>query len=229
MRRSAAAILGACAIATVGAFPSNAQIVAPLLEKHAVEGGYAYKWFDRDVPSLDDAQWEVASFFGRFGAFDWLTLSAEGGLWGIENDTAPYQPYTRWVIGGGATAPLYRAQRWNLVATVTYNEVYDHDESDSRFDKRTRGWNAGVLAGTSFDWSGQRLDLWAGPMFVDDLIENYAWGLDDPITSEPETKFGGAAGAYAVLFDYISGFAYVLYADHPQLRLGISVRSRGGD
>lgn len=221
-------LLGAWVFAISASAPSSAQIVAPLLEKHAIEGGYAYKWFDRDFPApLHEAAWEVASFFGRFGAFDWLTLSAEWGLWNLDDGAAPDQPYTRWVIGAGATAPLYRAPRWHVVATVAYNEVYDHDGSKSRFDKRTRGWNVGVLAATSIEWSGQRVELWAGPMFVDDVVENYAWGLDEPITSEPDVKFGGAAGAYAVLFDYISGFAYVLHADHPQLRLGVSMRSRG--
>jgi hypothetical protein len=229
MRPLAISVLGAFVIAT-GALAPRAQIIAPVLEKHAVELGYAYKWFDRDVPApVDEAQWEVASFFGRFGAFDWLTLVAEGGLWGIEHDDFPGQPYSRWVIGGGLSARLYRARHWDLTATVVYSEVYDHDDSDFRFDKRTRGWNAGVLAGSSFMFSGQRLDLWAGPMFVDDLIENYTWGFDEPLTSEPETQWGVAAGAYTVIFDYISGFAYVLYADHPQVRLGIGLRSRGDE
>ncbi len=209
---------------------SDAQIIAPLLEKHAVEAGYAYKWFDRDIPApVDDAEWEVASLFGRFGAFDWLTITAEGGLWNVERKNFPDEPYTRWVVGGGVSAPVLRAQRWSIIATAAYNEVFDHDNTPSRFDKRTRGWNAGVLAGTSLAFWGQRVDLWGGPMFVDDLIERYAWGVDVPVTIEPDTKFGGAAGAYAVLFEYVSGFAYVLYADHPQLRLGVSVRSRGDE
>jgi hypothetical protein len=210
--------------------PCHAQIVAPLLEKQAFEVGYAYKWFDRDVPSPQlEAEWDVGSFFARFGALDWLTLAAEGGLWGVEAADGTNQDYSRWVVGGAASARLHRAKRWNLTATITYNEVYDHDKSKNRSDKRTRGWNAGVLAGTTFAPAGQRLDLWAGPMFVDDLVESYAWGVDDPLAYNADTKLGGAAGAYAVLFDYISGFAYVLYADHPQWRVGVSLRTRGGE
>ncbi len=209
---------------------ARAQIVAPLLENHAIEGGYAYKWFDRDVPTpVDAAEWEVASIFVRFGGFDWLTISAEGGLWNVDHDGYPDDPYTRWVVGGGLAAAVYRAPRWSLTATVNYNEVFDHDNSDSQYDKRTRGWNIGLLAGTSFDLAGQRLDVWAGPMFVDDLIDWYSFGVDDPLTVEPDNQFGAAAGLYAVVFDYISGFTYVLYADEPQLRVGIALRSRGGD
>lgn len=217
-------------LAAAGVQPCRAQIVAPLLEKHAVEVGYAYKWFDRDVPApVDQAEWQAASLFSRFGAFDWLTLSVEGGLWSVEHEGLPDEPYTRWVVGGGVSARVYDARRWTLTATLAYNEIFDHDNSNSRFDKRTRGWNGGVLAGTSLVHAGQRLDVWAGPMFVDDLIQRYAFGVDDPIEVEPDTRFGAAAGAYAVLFDYLSAFGYVLHADHAQFRVGVSVRSRGQD
>lgn len=229
MRKPHLFLFAVILVATAFASAARAQVIAPLLEKNAVEGGYAYKWFDRTVPApVDRAEWEVASLFARFGVLDWLTLTAEGGLWGIEYGDAPGQSYTRWVIGGAASARLYRAKRWNVTATLTYNEVYDHDNSPYRFDKRTRGWNVGVLAGTSFAFSGQHVDLWAGPMFVDDLIERYAWGIDDPLAIEPENSFGVAVGTYAVLFNYVSGFAYVLYADEPQVRVGVALRSRGG-
>lgn len=205
---------------------ANAQIVAPVLENKAFEGGYAYKWFERDISAPQGAEWEAASLFARFGAREWLTIAAEAGLWDIDGN-APASEYSRWVIGGAVSARIYQAQRFAVTATVTYNEVFDHDETENNSDKRTRGWNAGVLAGTSLATAGQRLDLWAGPMFVDDRIESYPFGLDEPVSYEPDTKLGGAAGLYAVLFDYVSGFAYVLYADNPQWRLGISLRSRG--
>ena len=224
-----ALVSGLLLVSTVvgASLPANAQIVAPVLENKAFEGGYAYKWFERDLSAPQDvAEWEAASLFARFGAWDWLTLALEAGLWDLDGD-APESKYSRWVIGGAVSVRVYQAQRFDVTATVTYNEVYDHDESENISDKRTRGLNAGVFAGTSLAPAGQRLDLWIGPMFVDDLVENYDYGLDEPISYEPNTMFGAAAGLYAVLFDHVSGFAYMLYADNPQWRLGISLRSRG--
>jgi hypothetical protein len=161
------------------------------------------------------------------GAWDRVTLTIEGGLWDVEGDD-PAQTYERWVVGGGITARVYTRQRWSLDAHASYNEIYDHDDSnDSRTDHRTYGWNAGLLLNGSFAFRGQRAELYAGPMFVYDVAESYPLSSDDPVRLEPDQRVGVCAGAYGVLFEYVSGFAYVLYVDDPQLRLGVSIRSRG--
>ncbi len=227
MRRFAFSVLvSACA-----AIDASAQIIAPPMQRGAVELGVAYKWFDRDVETgpISEAQWETATFYGRFGAFDWLTLVAEGGTWHITHDEFPGQEYERWTVGGGAIARAYTRGRWSIDATLNYNEIYDHDDSAYMFDKRTSGWNAGVLVDYLFLFSEQSLDLWAGPMWVDDSIENYPYGSDEPIESEPDTRFGAATGLNAVLFDYASAFGYVLFLDHPQARIGLALRLSGDD
>jgi hypothetical protein len=66
-------------------------------------------------------------------------------------------------------------------------------------------------------------------MYVHDVAENYTFSMDEPARSEPGTDWGIAAGACFVLFEYVSGFGYVLQADEAQVRLGIALRSRGGD
>lgn len=225
LRRSLMMLLLAAALPSI----ARAQIVAPTLEKRAVELGYAYKWFERDAGSgsAESLEWEAASLYARMGAWKRVTLVIEGGLWDIEGDD-PSQTYERWVVGAGVSARVYTRQRWSLDAQASYNEIYDHDESnESRTNNRTYGWNAGLTLNGSFALHGQRADLYAGPMFVYDVAESYPLSSDDPIRVEPDQRLGVCAGAYLVLFDYISAFSYVLYVDDPQLRLGVSLRSRG--
>lgn len=215
----------------VGVGPTSAQIIVPPMPYKSVELGFAYKWFDRDIATgpISEATWQTATFYGRFAASDWLTISAEGGTWEITHDDFPGQEYRRWAVGLGGIARAYTRGRWSIDGTVTYNEIYDHDESAYRFDKRTYGWNAGVLADCRMVFSGQSLDLWSGPMYVDDVIENFPYGADNPIQSDPDTNWGLTLGANAVFFEHASAFGYVLFLDHPQARVGLALRLSGDD
>ena len=205
----------------------RAQIVAPPLEKRVLEAGYAYKWFDREVDTAGKhLEWEAASVYARMGAWKRVTFVAEGGLWDVEGSD-PTQTFSRWVIGGGLSARAWSHARWSIDAHVAYNEILDHDESDSRTDHRTYGLNAGLVANGSFHYRGQKADVFAGPMYVKDVAETYPYSGDDPIRAEPDRHLGACAGAYLTFFDYVSGFAYMLYLDEPQLRLGVSLRSKG--
>jgi hypothetical protein len=205
---------------------ARAQIIAPPLERRAVELGYSYKWFDRQVESQDNIEWQTASLYARYGGFRRLTLYAEGGLWNLE-DTEAATSYSRWVLGGGFTGLVYQHHRWALDAHFTYNEIYDHDETALRTDHRTYGWNAGLLGRGSFVIKSQRANLYAGPMYVDDVAESYPFSGDDPVQAKPDQHWGVCVGLYATLFDYVSGFAYLLQVDEPQFRFGVALRSRG--
>ena len=201
------------------------------MNRGAAELGFGYKWFDRDIEEgpISEATWETAVFYARFAGWDWLTISAEGGLWDVEHEDFPGQPYARWTLGAGAVARAYSRGRIAVDATIAYNEIYDHDESAYRFDKRTNGLNVGVALDYRLTYDDHSLDLWAGPMFVEDSIENFAYGTDDPIESEPDANWGAAAGANAVLFKHASVFGYVLFIDHPQVRIGAALRLDGVD
>lgn len=207
---------------------SFAQVVAPPLERRAAELGFSYKWFHRDVTSgqVSEIDWEVASIYGRYGAWDRLTISAEGGLW-FPRDDEDAREFSRWAVGGGLSVRLFQRDRWRLLATGTLNEVYDFDDSQYRSDERTVSWTAAVLADLALGSGAHRLDLWAGPMFVDDNTSVYAFNSPDPVDIETDPAIGLAVGAYGVLYEYMSGFAYVVYADYPQVRIGLSIRSRG--
>jgi hypothetical protein len=229
-RAGTSGVLVAATLALLAALPCRAQVVAPPLERGGAELGFAYKRFHRDVTSgqVSDIDWEVATVYGRYGGWDWLTLTLEGGLWelGALEDT---RDLSRWAVGGGLSARVYERAHWKIVATATYNEVYDFDESLLRSDERTRSWTAALLVDGAFGNGPHRVDLWAGPMFVDDLAEVYAFSATDPLVLETDPAVGIAAGAYGVLYDYMSGFAYVVYADHAQFRFGLSIRTGAGE
>ncbi len=198
-----------------------AQIIAPPLEHRALEAGYTYKWFHRVIESgSNEIKWQAGSLYARYGGFQRLTVYAEGGIWDVDS-------YSRWVVGGGLTGLLYTRGWWSLDVDASYNEIYDLDETTARTDHRTYGWNAALVARGSFAVSGQRVDLYAGPAYVNDVAETYPFSSNDPVRTEPDQHWGACAGLYATALDYVSGFAYLLYLDQPQLRLGVSLRSRG--
>jgi hypothetical protein len=211
--------------------PSGAQIVGPPIERHAVEFGFMYKWFDRDVQSgpVDELQWEVATLYGRYGAFNRVTLSAEGGVWDVDHPDFPRSYYRRYTMGGGVAVRVFERTSWEVAVTAHYQTVWDNDASSWDFDKRTRGWNANALLARRFVVGGQYLRAWAGPAYVDDRAENFLWGSTEPVVHEPESHWGVVAGGELVLWNHISGLAYALFLDHPQGRLGVAWRLGGGE
>jgi hypothetical protein len=215
----------------LAATPALAQFVVPPMPRKAAELGYAYKWFDRDVESgpIDEADWQTATFYARFAPSDWLTISAEGATWDVTHEDFPGQEYRRWTVGGGANVRAYTRGRWSLDATVAYNEILDHDESPFEFDKRTTGWNVGAMVDCRLGLAGHSFDLYGGPMYVDDEIENFPYGADEPIESDPDAHWGAVLGASAVFFQHASAFTYVLFLDHPQARVGFALRLGGGE
>lgn len=211
------------------AVPCGAQVVATPLDRRGVEAGFAYKWFQRDVTSgqTPEVEWEVATLYGRYGASDWLSLCAEGGLWEVGHEESA-RDFQRWAVGVGLCARLYQRGPWLLFANGTLNEVYDLDKSSTRSDEVTRSWTLAALVARSFGAGSYRLNVFAGPMFVADRAQVYTFDAATPVDLETDPRLGIAVGADGWVLRYVGGFAYVLYAEHPQLRLGVSVRSFGG-
>jgi hypothetical protein len=209
---------------------ARAQIVSPTIEHRAFEIGLAYKWFDRDVQSgpVDELKWEVATLYGRYGAFDRVTLSAEGLASDVNHPDFPLGIYRRYTMGGGVSVRVFEQASWEIDVTGHYQTVWDNDASSWDFDKRTRGWNADALVARHFTPGGQYLRAWAGPAYVDDRAENFLWGSSDPVVHEPESHWGIVAGGELVLWNHVSGLAYALFLDHPQGRIGVAWRMGGG-
>lgn len=215
----------------LAAAPLHAQIVSPVIDRHAVELGVAYKWFDRDVESgpVSELNWEVATLYGRYGAFDRVTFSAEGGVWDVDHEDFPLSYYRRYTMGGGVAVRAWERSTWDVSVTAHYQTVFDNDQTSWDFDKKTRGVIVDALVARRFTVAGQYVRAWTGPAYVDDRAENFLWGSTEPVVHEPESHWGLVAGGEFVLWDHFSALAYALFLDHPQARLGMAWRVGGGE
>lgn len=224
-------LLAVLAVGALTAAPCRAQIVAPPMEKKAAELGFAYKWFHRDITSgqVSDISWDVGTLYMRYGASRRITFALEGGLWGIDAPDGADRSFTRWTVGAAVSASVVSRERWRLLATATFNDVYDLDQSSNNSDEKTRSWTAALLLDVPVLSGAHRVDVWAGPMFVDDLTEVFPFGSVEPVRLESDRTIGASAGVHAVVFDVVSAFAYGVYADHLQARIGAAIRLHRGE
>jgi hypothetical protein len=206
--------------------PATAQVLGPTLENGDAELGYTYKWYHRDLePKLKpDTRWEVGSFYFRYGAYNWVTVLLEAGLWSVDHQDFPAHDYTRYTVGGGASVRVWEFRRVTLSVVGQYSEVMDYDASSSHFHHRTRNVTAGVQGEHSFWFRQQRLGVWGALLYVYDDGRTYLWGTDSTLQFESQKNVGVGAGADVLLFDVVGGFAHVIYADYVQARVGLLLR-----
>jgi len=206
---------------------ASAQVIGPVLSKSSLELGYIYKWYHRDMePNTPvEKDWEVASFFVRYGGTSRLTLSLEGGLWNVEHDDFPGMEFRRYTVGGGVGIRVLEVAGIGFSAFGHYNEVLDYDLSPPAFHKQTWGLNLGVLAEWSMTWKEQVLGIWGGPAYTLDESKNHAWNVRTfAYEDESATELGFVVGVNAVLWGRIVPSAHVVYADYFQGRIGIAGR-----
>lgn len=221
--------IGICALCCSGA--AYAQIMGLTIPQRAVEIGYTHKWFHRDVEPgpVDEMKWEVGTLAVRYGALSHLTISFEGNMSSYENDEFPGFEFVRYTVGGGAVLEAWDQGPWSVSVCLHYNEVYDHDQSKSNFHKRVYDVIAGAQAGYRFEALGQRMNVWAGPVYVRDVGENYPWDANEPVRSESSGDFGIAVGSELVVVNYIAGNFHVVYADYLQARLRFALHIGGAE
>lgn len=209
---------------------ARAQLVVPPLKKHGVDVGYAMRWFHRDVtaPPLSEVSWDVASFYARLGVFDWLTVCAEAGMWSIEHDDFPGQVFDRYVIGGGLAANVFRFDDWTLIATASYCEVWDNDESVYSFDKRVYRTIVAVPLSRFVLRGSVGLEMWAAPFYVNDVVENVYYGAD-VFRDEPDQHWGALAGTQVVFWHHAAVLLTVQYVDYVEGLVGIAFTTGGDD
>ena len=201
------------------------QIMGPPLPTSSFEGGYTYKWFHRDLePNKPiEMEWEVASFYARYGVTDRVTISFEGGSWEIEHDDFRGTEWDRITVGGGITARLYDYRGRYFSGFFHYNEVMDSDRSSAHFRKQTRGVITGIQANNKIRYRKQTVWITAGLAYVWDQGKNYVWGERPPLEDESEENLGLVLGANALIRGRLAPFAYVVYADYWQPRVGVAL------
>ena len=214
----------------VGSTSARAQIVAPGMNPHALDIGYAMRWFHRDVtaPPLDDAQWDVASFYVRLGVFEWLTVTAEAGTWNIEHDDFPGQLFERYVIGGGLAGDIFHSNAWTLSVTASYSEVWDNDETFYSFDKRVYRTIVAAPVSRQMLRGTVGIDLWVAPLFIDDVIENTYFGTE-VFRDEPDQHWGVLAGTELVFWRHATLLLSAQYVDYAEGLAGVAFRIGGED
>lgn len=203
-----------------------AQVVGPALERHTLEFGVTYKWYERDFDTMYVGQedWSAGALYFKFGACRWATVSIEGGISTVNHDDFPGTDYKRYTIGAGLTSLLYDGSGFRVEAAGHYGEIFDHDRSDSQFHKNTRGVVVAVQFEGVFVWREQEILLWAGPAFVYDQVRQYPWRSYEPIKGDTSNKFGIVIGTNLLLFDRVDVFVNGVYADAFQPRLGAGIQ-----
>jgi hypothetical protein len=218
-------------LSVLSATAGHAQVLGPSLESGSLELGYAYKWFHRDLESLvpEESRWETASLFFRYGAFGWVTLSFEGGIWNMEHDDFPGQYYRRYTVGAGASVDIWSYRGFAVSGSFHYSEIMDHDKSEYHFHKRIRSVIGGLFVETSYASWNQTFEMWGGLLYGYDEGETYAWGSPPAIEGDTDNNVGAGLGVGAVLFEHFVPFAQVVYIEYPQARVGFSLRLERGE
>lgn len=210
----------------MAATAADAQILGSSLDSGSFEIGYIYKWYRRDLEPVVPAEnnWEVASFFIRYGAFDRLVFSLEGGIWDVTHDDFPDQYFRRYTVGAGVSIMLMSFRDIKVSCSVHFSEVLDHDRSEVHFHKWIRNITAGLFIERSLEVENQSIEMWGGLLYSTDKGETYAWGVPPPVKGESENNVGFGVGMSVLLFDHFAPFAHVVYVEYAQARLGLSLR-----
>ena len=211
--------------------PGWTQVLAPPVPQHTVDLGFVYKWYHRDMEpeSPRENQWEVGTIYGRFGVFEWLTLSFEGAISNVEHEDFPDLVYRRYAVGAGATAALLTFAGFDLDATLQVNDVWDQDYSENEFHKRTHGVVASIFVARTIGAGDFSFDLWAGPVYANDYGDNYPWGAREPVRNESVDNVGVLAGASVLAWRHILLTGSVDWINYSQVRLAAAVRFGGGE
>jgi len=204
----------------------HAQVMGPTIERHELEIGYMFKWYERDFDSafLGQVDWSAASFFLKYGACRWAAITFEGGLWDVTDDDFSSNDYRRYVFGAGITSLLYSSSRFGIGISGHYSEVFDHDRSRDQYHKNMRNITAAIQVQTGWQLERTQIVLWGGPALIYDQSRQYPWQTSEPVRDETSGNFGFVLGVNCLFVEHISAFGYIAYADAFQPRLGAGYR-----
>lgn len=218
-----------CVLALTIAFAApaaRAQVLSPALDRHVFELGYTHKWYARDFGStfLGETDWSAGTLYLRYGVCRWATIGFEGLVSTVNHHGFDGLDYRRYSVGGGIAAIAYRHGTFRVDVSGYYSEIFDHDRSENHFHKNLRDLTFVIQAEKFFTVDEQTVILWAGPAFVYNQSRQYPWQSTDPVKDDTFNNFGFALGVNAVLFEHISTFAHLVYADTFRPRVGVGVQ-----
>lgn len=204
----------------------RAQVMGPALERHALEFGFIYKWYERDFESMYVGQedWSAGALYFKYGVCRWATLSVEGGISTVHHDDFPDNDYRRYTIGTGLTALFYKRSGFRVEMAGHYSEIFDHDRSDNQFHKNTRDIVVAIQFEGFREIRDHEIGFWIGPAYVYDQVREYPWRTYEPVKGDTSNNLGVIVGTNVLLFDRINVFFNGVYADAFQPRVGAGVQ-----
>ena len=208
--------------------PAEGQIMVCTMDAGAIEIGYGYQWFRRDLEPIvpPENNWEIADVFIRYGAFERLTLFLDGGVWELEHRDFPGQSYRRYTIGAGVGIRLIDIGKYRMNLSFHFNELLDIDKAEYDFHKRIRNISACLYVERHFPVMEQTVGIYGGVLYSDVRGETYPWGSPPPVTGESENNFGLDVGASLLIADHFKPFAHFIFVEYAQARVGFALQLR---
>jgi hypothetical protein len=228
MSRLAFVLAAGCALALTP-HVLRAQAVPFDGPRGAVEVGAVHERFHREMePSAySDTRWNITSILVTYRVAEWFGVGMQGGISTFNDEDFAGSEFTRYSVGAIGSVRALRRGAWDVGANARFLDTFDQDSSPTLLHKRVRSVSASVDVAYRFVVAGQSGTVWAGPLFVDDLVQTFAWDAVEAV----ETTSGGALGAALggrVVVRVIALFAYVNYVDDFQGGVGISLYAKDG-
>jgi hypothetical protein len=211
--------------------PAMSQVPGPGLDRGAVDIGIGVRFFDRDVRSDNvEGTWSpsyhLTGAFIRYGARDWLALSAEvaaANTHALERQLHEENGNGRYLLLAiGAQAEFARGPRWAVGGGVHATRSGFLSRESSRCNERDTEWLVTLHGRRELRWGSHRVNLWGGPAWS--AFELDVFGGDCSGKWESTDNWGAIAGVDALWAGRVCTFVRAVYIQHLQPRVGIALR-----
>jgi hypothetical protein len=163
----------------------------------------------------------------KYGINRFITLSAEGAVYNVKDNTYPERNYRDYIIGAGIISRIFDINEFRMALSFHYNEIFSFDRAPYEsghiytFHSNTRGVIGVIQVEKSFSFHSQNVTLWIANAYIfDEYIFYSSWDFI-PYTYKSVDNFGFILGVNLMLFKHIEPFFHIVYADFFQPRVGI--------
>lgn len=222
--------LGLVSALAGAAVPVSAQVPGPGLDRGSVDIGIGVRFFDRDLRSDNvEGIWSpgfhLTFAFIRYGARDWLTLSAEvaaansHALEELLNENNGNGRYL--LLGLGAQADVVRAERWAIGGGVHATRSGFLSREASRCNEDDAEWLVAIHGRRELRWGSHRINVWGGPAWSAFHLDVFGGSCSGEW--ESVDNWGAVAGVDALWAGRVRTFVRAVYIQHVQPRVGIAL------